>query len=761
MQGNWTVTVKSKNASFPQHFIVNGATFGNGVHSGTVGTSVNVYGSQWTIAIQNNPGNGWQLSETKLKFPHKTGGNYEFEILSNDAGNDSDFDDFTLKCTTPANINDFIIYGNVTLYSGRCVFNPCRRLPFVIETYPGLVKALKNPLLRDWIEKYYPDRIPPIHIVNPNPPDPPYFNPIVFDLSGEAIQPKTTLQYSRKAVEDKKSISKAEKENRPEEFAISNFELIKPSQISSSERKFAISSDTISLTKAIEGLFHPCFTNVGSNLSLTFEEYDRTAAELLGGSYTGTGNRRLLGDCITDMNGNYIFRFRFDMTIPGLEDASDIATGEDVNTILFPDVIVKIVEYSPLQVRYESAPFYNISNLKRIDLCLPESKVRVTSSCFNGNLIGGIGNVFIGGNQNTTGSTTATATQRYEYGNYLQSNGKISVNSPLALFNVECAGWAGTIDIKGCMYDKSKSPANNKISWYTIRIRRSGTPDWIKVSENYKHVIFGSHPPGYIGDDVGPFYPNVGGILDGHMPVYKNIQREVEVDGIPWLNVNLDRFIQLNTTLYDGILGITTPGTFYVRVDGYDSAGVHVADQTDLIALFIHNKGLNFGMTNPVIDDPSVVKSDCQLYRLTDGQMHTPIKFSFRANDPEGFVNQYQLNISRCPQTSIDLNPSIPADVSLSGTYTFPQSPAGSNPANLHNACPGYTGSLHDYSTVDLVNVVIQPPAADDGWIKAGEYFTIYSFGLTAGQRITNGYNTGVDDHYVAYGQIMMERLNP
>ena len=123
MQGNWTVTVKSKNASFPQRFIINGATYGNGIHSGTTGTTVNVFGSQWSIAIQNDPGKGWQLSETKLKFPSKSGGNYQFDILSNDAGGDSDVNDMILNCYTAATINEFIIYGNVSLYSGRCIFN--------------------------------------------------------------------------------------------------------------------------------------------------------------------------------------------------------------------------------------------------------------------------------------------------------------------------------------------------------------------------------------------------------------------------------------------------------------------------------------------------------------------------------------------------------------------------------------------------------------------------------------------------------------
>jgi hypothetical protein len=768
MQGNWTVTVKSKNAAFPQQFVVQGATSQNGPHPGILGTSVFVTGTQWSIAIQNDPGTGWQSSDTQLKFPFKSGGNYKFDIHSNDAGNDTDFNDLILTCSTPVNINEFIIYGNVSLYSSGCIFNPCRKFPFVIDTYRGLEKAVKNPVLHDWIKKYYPERIPPV-IIDPNPPDPvPYFKPIVFDLSGDAIQPKTILKYARKPIDEKKNTLKAAIEN-DSPFAASNFDLLGSTGGRSEAVALSLSKNKIELARHIDRLFYNCFKEAGAKLTLTFEEYDRTAGELGGGGYTGTGNRRLLGDAITDMNGNYIFRFRFDMTVPGLEDSGDIATGEDVDTIIYPDVIVKIVEYSPYRVVYESVSFNNIPNLKRINLCLPESTVHVTSACFNGNLIGSLGNVFIGGNQNATGSTSLAATQRYGNSNYLESNGKISVNSPLALFNVECAAWGGTIDMIGCMYDAAKSAANNNIKWYTIRIRRSGTSGWNYVSQNYKHPRHhkSADPityPNYIGDDVGPFYPNVGGTLNGTVPSYINIQREVVVNTIDWRNDHLDRFMQLNTALYDVVSGVRTPGKFYVRVDGYDSAGVHVLGATDLIALFIHNNGLNFQMTNPVINDPAVVYADCGLFRLTDDQMKTPIVFSFEARDPEGFVDNYALTMGRCPGTALDLNSNIEAGFTLTGGHTFP---GGSNLLNIHHnphdnsACPGYKGTQDDYSNPGLVNVQIEPTAIGEGWIKAGEYFTVYSFGLTANQRVTNGYNGSLSGTYQAYGQIMMERLNP
>ncbi|WP_160143941.1 hypothetical protein [Chryseolinea soli] len=754
MQGNWTVSVKSKNASFPQRFVVLGASSGNGAHSGTPGTSVNVTGPQWSISIQNDPGTGWQASGTQLKFPHQVGSHYEFDIQSNDAGGDQDYDDLILTCSTPVSINEFLIYGNVRLYDG-CIFNPCRRNPFVIDTYTGWRKALKNPRIAEWLSQYYAERKPPF-IDDPNPPDPPYFKPLVFDLSGEAMKPKTVLKYARIATDEKKKETKAAKEGGSE-FAATNFELIREASARSESTTAAL--DTIALIKDIERLYYPCHTGPGSNLTLTFEEYDRTSAELAGGAYTGTGNRRLLGDTITDQHGNYIFRFRFDMTFPGLEDAADIAAGENVDVVMFPDVIVKIVDYVPFQVRFESAPYYNIPNLKRIDLCLPESTVHVSSACFNGNLIGSLGNIFIGGNQNASGSTAPAATQRYQYGNFLESTGVITVNSPLAGFGIECAAWAGTIDIKGCMYDAAKSAADNKIKWYTIRVRRSGTIGWSYVTENYKHPKFSKRNlANYYGDDVGPFYPVVGGTLNGTVPSYINIQREIFVDGVDWEFSNLDRYMRLNTALYDIVVGIRTPGKTYVRVDGYDASGNHVPGATDLIALFIHNNGLEFELSDMVLNDPTIVNAGCGLFRLTDAQLKTPMLFSFRANDPYGFVDHYNLTMSRCPGTALDLNANIEGNFTITGSHTFP---GGSNASNVHNACPGYKGTGDDYSTGNPVAVQVQPLAMGEGWIKTGEYFTIYSLALTANQRVTNGYNTGLSSTYPAYRQILMERLTP
>src|SRR5215813_11590390 len=127
MQGSWTVSVKSKSADFPQRFIIAGADSGNGTYNGAVSTPpVLITGANWRIQIQNDPGGGFLDSQEQIKFPTVSGLQYRFDIESNDAGGDADFNDLILTCSTPVTSTEFIIYGNVTLYSGICRVNPCR-----------------------------------------------------------------------------------------------------------------------------------------------------------------------------------------------------------------------------------------------------------------------------------------------------------------------------------------------------------------------------------------------------------------------------------------------------------------------------------------------------------------------------------------------------------------------------------------------------------------------------------------------------------
>jgi hypothetical protein len=431
------------------------------------------------------------------------------------------------------------------------------------------------------------------------------------------------------------------------------------------------------------------------------------------------------------------------LTVPFLEDADDIAPGEDVNVIIFPDVIVKVTGFSPYNVLYESAPYNNIPNLKRIDLCLPKSSLPGPSTCFNGNLIGSLGNVFLGGNQNTGASSAPALLRRYGDGNFLEADGKISVGSALALFSVECAAWAGVIDMKGCMYDAAKPVVQNTLKYYTIRIRRDTTSDWQFVTENYKHPRFSKRNlPNYIGDDVGPFPTSLhvdGGPLVS-VPAYKSIQREIFVDGIDWEFSNSDRFIQLNTGLYDALSGVTTPGTFYARVDGYDTGGNLIPNATDMIALFVHNLPLNFGLAGPSFADTSIVYAGCNLYRLTAAQMNTPMQLSFEANDPYGFVDKYELTVGRCPTPLLlHLNFPNPGDMLAGETRLF----HGEATTNVHDPTGGI-GRWMDQEHRILHHLVIYTVRVQAGneWVQLWTEWGV--FGKQQYQSRTTDAMTGI-----------------
>ncbi len=740
MQGNWTISVKSKEAAFPQRFVVAGASSGNGTYDATIKTDpVPVTGSQWSIAILNNPGNGFRLSDTRLKFPSLTGGNFVFDIESNDAGTDKDFNDLVLTCTAAALVTDYLIYGNVTLYSDFCFINPCIRRWVVIDTYSKFLNALKFDKLREAITVLYPERVPPFKPIPPDPP--PFFVPIMINLSDDFQLPQKTADVYKRLPSERGVASNKGDATTANADLLSNFNLERSVSLSSNIAKESISAfDRAGLGKVADTLRLRCTTEPGVNLTLGFAEYDRSIAELAGGAYTGNGNRTQLGNAITDMNGNYIFRFTqtFDELVN--EIFEDVAAGEDIVVQARPDIIASIADsIHPATILYESAPYFNVPQLRRIDFCLPLEKVKPTSLCFNGNLVGSLGNIFIGGSQNSTGSLSAAALDRNGYNNHLRSSGKISVHNSMAGFSVDCACWGSLIDVKGCMYNLQRKANDPLVRRYTIRYKKPGG-SWQFVTETYKHPKFSKRfLPFYDGDLVGPFPTilNVDGGPADTVPAYINIQAEVFFDGIDWEFSNLDRYMQLNSAIYEA----GTPGKVYFLVEGYDAAGNLVPGAKDLIALYINNRALQYGFG--AIQFTSVIESvPCGLYKLLPGEMNTPLTVQFKAYDEWGFTDFYNLTIGKCPQ---QIEVDVTSPLSIAGTKSLGVLASGSNAANTDaGGCPGFFGTLGDFATAGFVTVQMQPSAAEGGWLRAGEQFAILSFGLDAAIRRTNGYNTGI-----------------
>lgn len=361
LQGTWTLQVKALYAALPLRFIVSGANSGNGTYPVTYPMKpLTVIGRQWAISVQHDSGNGFQESETHIKFPIKNGCYYEFDIRSSAAG----FETFTLSCTTPVTIHDFLIYGHAFTYSKNPVFNPGHRDRFVIDTPQGLQEAMKNEALKDFITRYYPDRI----IADTVAP----FRPIVLHLSDELAPTQVQLLYKRIADgHDRSSGSTGDAPEMDDDMQLEHFDLLKTLQTNVSARNpfpanAAIAAVNLSKPRNNSGATPTSFT------TLSFETYERTSPEKMAGIYSGKGARQSLGATTTDMNGNFIFRFT---GWKQLSEAFAQSPGA-IMTVKLPDVILSLKNYlSPYNTTYESIPYHNITNLQRIDVCLPQNDI--------------------------------------------------------------------------------------------------------------------------------------------------------------------------------------------------------------------------------------------------------------------------------------------------------------------------------------------------------------------------------------------------
>jgi hypothetical protein len=470
MQGSWTVSVKSKSAAFPQRFIIDGADSGNGTYAGVIATApVRVTGDNWRVQIQNNPGPGFVDSDDQIKFPTVSGGNYRFDIQSDDAGGDGDFNDLILTCSTPVTQTDFIVYGSATSYSGRCFF-PCWPGWVVIDSPATLRDALKYPPIREAIKLIYPERV----IVKPIPqPDPRPFIPMLIPLSGDQLIPEKRAQILRLPSQEL-----ALKADEATEQTLS----IRSVSRSSFAGRFTSEIDRVAIASIVDQFSFFCFTEKLAGFPIRFEEYDRTAAELSGGAYSGTGARENLGQAITDRNGNYIFRFTRSIADFIQETNVDVGPSEDEVVQSMPDLIAKLLDsMAPGGVAFESAPYWNVPVLKRIDLCFRKP---ARTGCQGGRNIQALGAIRLG-----IASTV------------FDSEGRITCTDTTLpdVPQARCAAWFSDVRLFGCFIN-SQVP----VKFYTIRHRRktgSSFDNW----EFYQEGMFLQKIGFTFPQQIGPF----------------------------------------------------------------------------------------------------------------------------------------------------------------------------------------------------------------------------------------------------------------
>lgn len=724
MQGNWTVSVKSKSAAYPQQFVITGATSGNGAHSGYVGApSVYVTGSQWTISIQSDPGTGWKGSDMRVKFPTVSAGNYSFDIESNDVGPDTDFNDLVLTCSTPVTSTDFIVYGHVSDYYGNCLYNPCWRDWIVIDSEVVFQQALKNPTIYQAIKELYPERIP--IKVNPNPPDPAPFKTMMIPVLGNQPMPlKTASVFTRSIAANTKS-SRAAAETTDQVTFLKNV-VAQPTPVATLEK---YNYDRVALGSIIDKPYFICVREDVTNQTLRFYEYDRTVSELAGGPYTGDGDKLDLGTTITDVNGNYVFRFTQTPSELVNEILHDVAATENPLVQMNPDVIVGIPDISGHDV-YESGVYFNVPNLKRIDICLPKSVIKPARLCTTDNLITGVGLIPVVGPQNTGWSAVVRddGYTKYRIDGQITNTGGL-ITAP----KITCGCWNGILDLWGCL-------GNEDAYYYTIRSRQ-GSGSWNFVTDEFHCPRISVPDTTSPLNKVGPFYNvalTVPGFGTGNVAHYTNIQRQHDLGLVDWMSPYYLVLVELNSYLY-----ATGPVDF--RIDAYDKNGNQIT--SDLITLYIDNTAVDYAINDA--NFTTTVNSDCVLYALTDAEISQPIPLNvlFKANQANGFLQYYNLYMGKGKYNSAfgtTSNPAGAASQTYNGTYP---------------TCSAFRGTV-DILGADVNGWSSLQLTPTGPWLNPDQNFCTFTVDLSVQKRGTNGYSfdTAQGPTQFIFG---LQRVNP
>ena len=692
MQGSWFVSVKSKNAAWAQRFRVAGSSNGvDGVYTGDVTTApVFVTGSQWGITVEHNPTGpvSWTTSRNRLANFHVAGGQFVFDVESDDGGGvDEDFDDLILTCSAALSASDYFVYGTVKTYEGLCYFNPCfPRWYYVIDTLAQLRRLVEYEPARRVIEKFYPREVKRI-FKRPFPePDPEPFRPLMIPTGLKDEEGLTVLASFNRQVEPSKLTSKKAAARAAADAGAAVMELTANESFSSIQ---LAKSEALVLARLRDRIrLLPCDVHPVSETLLRFIEYDRTDAEKLGDPYVGDGVRNVLGLSATDEFGNYVFHFSQGLDLLA-EEVGDVAPGEDLATQLRPDLMLQVVSSLPAGVAYETAPYYNIPNVKRINLCIPQSEIR-RPTCQGGRAIQAIGDLFIVPNPGTT----------------LHADGTIT-NTSTSGPQVNHAAWIGTLDLYACFLDTTP-----KAAFYTLRYSLDGS-DWHFINEFYYHLK--QQPDAtWLNTKVGPDARQlrINGPADPKVLVdsYLNIEEDNN-----WLFTHRDRKAQLNTMIYRPLAG-----DLWIEIKGWDLSGEFVPGAVDTIHLYIDN--------HPSTGDIEFIKlgvldpGECALFDLASPGQALTVRY--RVTDVEGFMANYGLSVFRGSNTAVgieDTGTLAPVSFAYQAVAPF-----------------RFRGTLDQTLDPDGYREIEIEPVSG-AWLPVDKNFCAFSFELGVQDRVTDG----------------------
>ena len=741
MQGAWFVRVKSKSAAFSQRYVISGATSGNGVYNGLTSTpEVLVTGDSWNISIQHDPGSGFLNSTMQLQYPQVIGGEYRFDIRSNDSGGDEDFNDLILTFRTPVTDQDYIVYGNISYYDG-CILNPCYRI-IIIDTPLKLREALRNTSLFNAVKSYYPSLVDSVAFnPQPEPPGDP-FKPLMVPFGGPAIpQKEEVVSISKPSEVSLKADKKAKREAVTYSYNALRSSTTRKSNDTSLSSEIAAADRNIfkEAAKVVDRFKLYCETGPIPYALLNFQEYDRTIAELSGGSYTGEGNRELLGQINADYLGNYIFRFKRSTNDLIGEVANDVAAGENAFVQSRPDLVMTLMDQFEINTGlFETAPYWNIPFLKRINLCIPKERSGVIPTACSGNhILQGVGNIALaaeaGGN-------------RVGFNNYLNSIGIITALDALAP-SVRCAAWHGNLKLRGCL----KNPS---IKYYTLESRKGFGP-WTPFNQPLRlpRIIGSLRISALVNRSFGP----AGSPIEGYL--------NVETDSGLWLEAFENIKADIRTSAFEN-------GSHTFRIQGYRANGTKFASAMEEITLYLHNSPTRAEI-DPNVTMGGATLGNCALFTLpqnSDGTVieNAPMTIRFRVENnfggssPIGFINSYAMSMTKGATGGFGLNvPVVNANFVSLGVLDNVIN-RGRNYVHIDNlSCnTRFKGTVNEVSAdaAGYYTVTVQPSSG--AWLESDQNFCAFGIRLGGTLRLTNG-SSGYPDFHARNVLIGIERPQP
>jgi hypothetical protein len=560
----------------------------------------------------------------------------------------------------------------------------------VIDSLAQLRVALANPALRAALERLYPEVIR-----QPGPIDPPVpgplrtFTPLMLPTPRSPALPARALQITRASTSVNANASASAAPTR---------QLVLSRSATTSLLDATLTRELGRLQDSFVRVPLRCTTTPLARYGLRLQEYDRSADEIAGGAYTGSGARETLGGTATDIFGNYLFRFSRGIADIVDEALNDVALGEDASVQALPDLIAQVLGAGSVPMA-ETACHFNVGPLHRLDICVPAGSVVLPSSCADQRILTFIGKISL---------TSAL--------NSFDASGRISAastagNAP----TIECGVWWGNLDLWGCF-------GNDAVASYTVRSRPlgGGAADWqFHAAEERRET------GGGLSKKIGPFFDQALAV-----PADTSI---APVTCPRYANAELDASIVQPGAYLKATLGASAfaPGSYEVRIDSYRSDGSWIG--SDHVTLYVDNR-----VPEVQISDISLAGlpvdidgSGCTLQTLSPAELSGPLSVRFKVEHGSGAMQRYALGVSRCNEGGAWATTHTGGAPAF--TWARDTSEACDSPVNLRH------GTLEDpaadgFGYVTSVLTPVQP------WLGVGEPFTILRVGVSYAWRATNGY---------------------